>query len=79
MFLRKFEDRAEALESFMQPLDEDVGVGELTKEENIESYENQRKNFVKSSFLEFPLWLNRIGRVSEVPGCRFDPWLGTVG
>ena len=27
---------------------------------------------------EFPLWHNRIGGISAVPGCRFDPWSGRV-
>ena len=28
---------------------------------------------------EFPLWCSGIGGISAAPGCRFDPWPGTVG
>lgn len=28
---------------------------------------------------EFPLWHKRIGSVSAVPGCRFDPWADWAG
>lgn len=33
----------------------------------------------KNRFLEFLLWHNRVGSVSEVPGDRFDPWPSVVG
>ena len=34
---------------------------------------------IKTPLVEFLLWPNGISGVLGVLGCRFDPWLGTVG
>lgn len=50
VFLRKFRDRDEDLESFLPNLaGDDVGVGEMTRK-RLWGYENQRKKFIEAHF-----------------------------